>query len=75
MIRAVQRTGIIHPLTQVILSILGFAQLNLQRFQAVVAALEEADTLHVWHAIALLVVDAVREVYLVRQKGGLSRRK
>jgi uncharacterized membrane protein YgdD (TMEM256/DUF423 family) len=55
----------IHPLTQVILSVLGFAKLKLQRLQTVLAALQKADTFHVRHTVALLVVDTVREVYLV----------
>ena len=54
--------------TQVVFAILGFSQLCLECFETVLARLEEADALHVRHAVALLVVDLVREVYLVGEE-------
>ena len=64
----------IHPLTQVILSVFRFLQLNLEGPEAVFAV-QKAHALHVRHALALAVVDAVGEVHLVREKDGLRGRK
>lgn len=51
--------------TQEIFAVLGFSQLCLKRLEAVFARLEEAYTFHVRHAVALLVINLVGEVYLV----------
>lgn len=56
----------IHRLTQEVLPILGFPQLGLERLETVLVILQEADTFHVRHAISLLVVDPIGEVYLMR---------
>ena len=61
----------IHPLTQVILSVFRFLQLSLEGPEAVLAVLQKADALHVRHAFALVVVDAVGEIHLVREEDGL----
>ena len=60
-----------YPLTEVVFAVLRLAQLGGEGLEAIFAGLEEADTLHMWHAIALLVVDLVREIDLVRQEGRL----
>ena len=63
----------IHPLTQIVLSVLWLPQLGLQCRQAFFTALYKAYTFHVRHPISLGVVYAIREVYLVRKKYRLSR--
>ena len=52
-------------LTEVVLSVLGLAQLSRECLEALFTRLEEANTLHVGHAVALLVVDLVREIHLM----------
>ena len=47
-------------LTEIIFSVFGLSQLSCQRFQTILAWLEEADALHVRHPIAVLVVYSVR---------------
>jgi hypothetical protein len=59
-----KRDGI-HPLTQVILSIFRFLQLSFEGSETVFAILQKAHALHVSHAFALVVVNAVGEVHLV----------
>lgn len=63
----------IHPLTQVILSIFWFLQLRFQGSETVLAILQEAHAFHMSHAFALVVVDAIGEVHLMREKDGLRR--
>jgi hypothetical protein len=67
-----ERDGI-HPLTQVILSIFWFLQLSFQGSETLLAMLQKAYALHMSHAFALVVVDAIGEVHLVREKDGLRR--
>jgi len=67
-----ERDGI-HPLTQVILSVFWLLQLRFQGSEAVVAILQEAYAFHMIHAFALVVVDAIGEVHLMREKDGLRR--
>lgn len=55
----------IHRLTQVVLSVLGFPEFSLQCLQTVFTALQKAYTFHVRHAIAFLVVNAIRQVDLM----------
>lgn len=62
-------------LTEIVLPILRLAQLGGQSLKTVLIGLEEADALHMGHSVALLIVDFIREVYLVRQEGGLGGRK
>lgn len=52
-------------LTEVVLSILRLLQLSRQSLKTLVTGLKEADAFHVWHAVALLVVNLVCKVYLV----------
>ncbi len=59
-----KRDGI-HPLTQVILSIFRFFQLSFEGSETVFAILQKTYALHMCHAFALVVVDAVGEVHLV----------
>ena len=60
-----QKDDGIHPLTQVIFSVFGFLQLSFEGPETVFAILQKADALHVRHAFALVVVDAVGEIDLV----------
>jgi hypothetical protein len=62
---APERDGI-HPLTQVILSVLWFLQLRFHGRETVFAILQKAYALHMSHAFALAVVYAIGEVHLVR---------
>lgn len=55
----------IHPLTQVILSIFWFLQLRFHGSETILAILQKAYALHVSHAFALVVIDAIGEVHLV----------
>jgi hypothetical protein len=55
----------IHPLTQVVLSIFWFLQLGFHGSETFLAILQKAYALHVGHAFALVVVDAICEVHLV----------
>ena len=59
-----KRDGI-HPLTQVILSIFWFLQLSFEGSETVFAVLQKAYALHVSHAFALVIVNAVGEIDLV----------
>lgn len=59
-----ERDGI-HPLTEVILSILWFLQLRFHCSETVFAILQEAYAFHMGHAFALVVVDAIGEVHLM----------
>lgn len=61
----------IHQLTEVVLPVLGFAQLILERLKTVVGAADETDTFEVRHAVAFRVVDAVRQVDFVGEQGRL----
>ena len=59
-----ERDGI-HPLTEVILSILWFLQLRFQGSETVFAILQETYTFHMSHAFALVVIYAIGEVHLM----------
>ncbi len=54
-------------LTEVVFPILRFSQFRRQSVEAILTGLEEAYTLHMRHAIAVLIVDLVGEVDLVRE--------
>ena len=56
----------IHPLTQIVLSILWFTELSFQRLDTGFAALEKAYTFHVGHSIPVPVVYAISQVDLMR---------
>ena len=58
-------------LTEVVLPVLGFAQLRRESLEALLAWLEKTHALHVCHTVTLLVVYLVRKVYLMRKKSGL----
>lgn len=60
-------------LTEVVFAVLRLAQLRFEGLEALLARLQETDALHVGHALALLIVDLVREVHLVREEYGLCR--
>lgn len=55
----IHRTQGDNVLTEIVFSVLRLSQLDCQRFQTVLAWLEEADALHVGHSITLLVVYSV----------------
>ena len=73
MVRQECKVPIIHPLTQIVLSVLWLPQLSLQRRQAFFTVLYEAYTFHVRHAISLNVVYSIREIHLMRKKYRLCR--
>jgi hypothetical protein len=61
-------TSMIHPLTQIVLSILGFLELCLQSLKTGLAGLKETHAFHVRHPVSVFVVDTVGEIDLMRQE-------
>jgi hypothetical protein len=56
----------IHQLTEVVLAVLGFTEFPFQGFKAVIACLEEADSLQMSHPVTLGIVHAIGEVDFMR---------